>query len=236
MLRVVNAVEKTFVSYLSQGESSFLKTPVLPSNVLQTMLCMNGRVDVAAGQAGRVLHTMAVLQAYQSDLLKDLDEGRGLPPESVEVLCRTTDLALRATKQTAAAIGHAMAAMERYLWINQVVIGMKENDFLLDALLPPAGLFGTSIEVAVDKFREAKAQSATWRKSIPRCSQSSSKGDGLSKVEAHRQDQKSIISNYVPSPSRSWQWKAIANRGKKNHREVLHKRRGDHQHSVAGNS
>ncbi len=45
---------------------------------------------------------MAVLQAYQADLLKDLDQGRGLPPEAVEELRRTTDLDLSATKQTAA--------------------------------------------------------------------------------------------------------------------------------------
>ncbi|XP_048037438.1 DLA class I histocompatibility antigen, A9/A9 alpha chain-like [Megalobrama amblycephala] len=39
---------------------------------------------VAAGQAGAALHTMAVLQAYQADLLKDLDQGQGLSPEAVE--------------------------------------------------------------------------------------------------------------------------------------------------------
>lgn len=39
-----------------------------------------------------MLHTVAVLQAYQADLLKDLDQG--LPPEAVEELCRTTDFFL----------------------------------------------------------------------------------------------------------------------------------------------
>ncbi len=43
---------------------------------------------------------MAVLQAYQTDLLKDMDEGEGLKPEVVK-LCRATDLALQATKQMA---------------------------------------------------------------------------------------------------------------------------------------
>lgn len=32
---------------------------------------------MAAGKAGVVLHTMAVLQAYQADLLKD--QGQGIP-------------------------------------------------------------------------------------------------------------------------------------------------------------
>ncbi len=42
---------------------------------------------------------MAVLQAYQADLLKDLDKGQGLSPDEVAEQARTTDLALRATKQ-----------------------------------------------------------------------------------------------------------------------------------------
>ncbi|XP_016110664.1 kinesin heavy chain-like [Sinocyclocheilus grahami] len=62
---------------------------------------------------------MAVLQAYQAYLLKDLDKGEGLSPDQVAVLHRTTDLALRATKQAASAMGRSMAAMvvtERHLW------------------------------------------------------------------------------------------------------------------------
>ncbi len=94
---------------------------------------MNGRAYAAAGQAGAALHTMSVLQAYQADLLKDLDQGQGLPPEAVTELRRTTDLALRATKQTAAAIGRSMAAMvatERHLWMNLADIGEKEKRFV----------------------------------------------------------------------------------------------------------
>ncbi len=52
-----------------------------------------------------------MLQAYQVDLLQDLDQGQGLPPEAVTELRRTTNLALRPTKQMAAAIGSSMAAM-----------------------------------------------------------------------------------------------------------------------------
>ncbi len=62
---------------------------------------------------------MTVLQAYQADLLKDLDKGQGLSPDEVAELRRTTDLALRATKQAATAMGRSMAAMvvtERHLW------------------------------------------------------------------------------------------------------------------------
>lgn len=72
---------------------------------------------------------MAVLQAYQEDLLKDLDQGQGLSPEVVTELNRTTVLTLRATKQTAAVIGCsmvAMEAMERHL--NLVHIKKKEKN------------------------------------------------------------------------------------------------------------
>lgn len=69
---------------------------------------------------------MLVLKAYQADLLRDLDQGQGLSSDTVAELCRNTDLALRATKQTTAAIGRLMAAMvatERHLWVSLASIG-----------------------------------------------------------------------------------------------------------------
>lgn len=87
-------VEETLASYLSQGESSCLKALAIPSKLLQTTSCLNDRAYPAAGQAGGALHTMAVLEAYQADLLKDLDQQKGLSPEAVAELRRTTDLAL----------------------------------------------------------------------------------------------------------------------------------------------
>ncbi len=79
---------------------------------------------------------MAILQAYQADVLKEMDEGTGLTPEAVKELCRATDLALRATKHTARAMGRSMAgsvAAERHLWLNLTEIREKEKVFLLDA-------------------------------------------------------------------------------------------------------
>ncbi len=66
-------MEETLASYLSVGETSSLKAPSLPSKPLQKY--------AAAGQAVASLHMMAVLQAYQADLLKDLDKGQGLSPD-----------------------------------------------------------------------------------------------------------------------------------------------------------
>ncbi len=73
-------IEGTLASYLSAGGTSTLKAPALPSKPLQDTSHLNGRAYVAAGLAGAALHMMAVLQAYQADLLKDLDQEQGLPP------------------------------------------------------------------------------------------------------------------------------------------------------------
>ncbi len=117
----MHPIEETLASYLSMGEISSLKVPSLPSKPLQDTSCLNGKSNAAAGQAVASLHTMAVLQAYQADLLKDLDKGQGLSPDEVAELRRTTDLALRATKQAATAMSRSMAAMvvtERHLSVN----------------------------------------------------------------------------------------------------------------------
>ncbi len=71
-------VEETLASYLSMGDTASLKVPSLPFKSLQDTSRLNGRAYAAAGQAVASLHTMAVLQAYQADLLKDLDDGQGL--------------------------------------------------------------------------------------------------------------------------------------------------------------
>ncbi len=85
--RAMPRVEQTLAGCLSPGAASSLKAPV--------------KGHTAAGQAGACLHTMAVLQAYQADLLKELDEGEQISSGDVGELRRTTDLALRATKETA---------------------------------------------------------------------------------------------------------------------------------------
>ncbi len=115
------------------------------------------------------LHTMAILQAYQADVLKEMDEGTGLTPEAVKELRRATDLALRATKHTARAVGRSMAASvaaERHLWLNLTEI--REKVFLMDAPISRSGLFGEAVSAVVDKFRSAKTQSAALKQFMPR--------------------------------------------------------------------
>ncbi len=100
-----------------------------------------------------------------------MDEGTGLTPEAVKELRRATDLALRATKHTARAVGRSMAASvaaERHLWLNLTEIREKEKTFLMDAPISQSGLFGEAVSAVVDKFRSAKTQSAALNQFMPR--------------------------------------------------------------------
>ncbi len=124
---------------------------------------------MAVRQAGVALHTMAILQAYQAEVLKEMDKGDGVTPEAVTELRRATDLALRATKHTGRAVGRSMAglvATERHLWLNLTEI--REKVFLLDALVFSSGLFGDAVNAIVDKLRAAKTQSAAFKQFMPR--------------------------------------------------------------------
>ncbi len=98
-------VEDTLASHLSPSLApSWKSRPLLPTKPCRTTSALIGKSYIAAGQAGMALHTMAILQTYQADVLKEMDEGTGLTPEAVKELRRATDLALRATKHTARAV------------------------------------------------------------------------------------------------------------------------------------
>ncbi len=150
---------------------SWKSRPLLPSKPRRTTSALIGKFYIAAGQAGMALHTMAILQAYQADVLKEMDEGTGLTPEAVIELRRATDLALRATKHTARSVGHPMAgsvAAEHHLWLNLTKISEKEEVFLLDAPISQSRLFGEAVSLVVGKFRSAKTQSTVLMQFMPR--------------------------------------------------------------------
>lgn len=61
----------------------------------------------------------------------------------------TRDLAFQATKQTATAIGHSMAAMmatDKHLWLNLVDFKEEEKNVFLDTLVSFSEPFGIPIE------------------------------------------------------------------------------------------
>ncbi len=168
--RAMPRVEQTLASYLSPDAASSLKAPTLPTKPLRTSSALVGKGYAAAGQAGSCLHTMAVLQAYQADLHKELDEGEGFSADDICELRRTADLSLRATKETARAIGRSMAALvaaERHLWLTLSDIKDRDRIFLLDAPLSPSGLFGDAVDTVVDRHQEAGRQAAAFRRFSP---------------------------------------------------------------------
>ncbi len=165
---LVGSVEQGYTTSLAP---SWKSRPLLPSKPCRTTSALIGKSYIAAGQAGMALHTMAILQAYQADVLKEMDEGTGLTPEAMKELRRATDLALRATKHTARAVGRSMAASvaaERHLWLNLTEIREKKKVFLMDAPISQSGLFGEAVSAVVDKFRSAKSQSAALKQFMPR--------------------------------------------------------------------
>ncbi|KAI2666795.1 Transposon Ty3-G Gag-Pol polyprotein [Labeo rohita] len=151
--------------------SSSLKAPVLPTKPLRTTSVLVGKGYSAAGQAGSCLHTMAVLQAYQADLLKELDESDEISKDNISELRRAADLSLRATKETARAIGRSMAAMvvvERHLWLTLSDMKEKDRVFLLDAPLAPSGLFGDAVNSVIDRYRKTRKQAAAFQRFLHR--------------------------------------------------------------------
>lgn len=64
--------------WLSLDVASSLKAPTTPTKPCCTTSNLVNKAYMAASQAGACLHTMAIMQAYQADLLRDLDEGEGV--------------------------------------------------------------------------------------------------------------------------------------------------------------
>lgn len=75
-------VEEMLAGYLSPSLVSSRRKPTLPTKPCRMASSLVGKAYGAAGQAVAPLHTMAVLQAYQADLLRYLDHGEGLGPEA----------------------------------------------------------------------------------------------------------------------------------------------------------
>ncbi|KAL0150814.1 hypothetical protein M9458_053896, partial [Cirrhinus mrigala] len=133
----------------------------------------------------------------------DLVKGQSFPPDEVAELHRTTDLALRATKQATTHMGRvigALVVMERHLWVNLADIGKKERGFLFNAPVSPSVLFGTSVETVVERF---VTRSAAFKSFIPRRSRSEPeqhRGPGPSRFQEERQAQRTSAATHVPPP------------------------------------
>ncbi len=199
-------IEETLAGYLSPGSSSPLKKATLPTKPCRVTSSLVGKAFQAAGQAGAAL---AVLQAYQADLLKDFSTGGSIDEGAFLELRRATDLSLRVTKQTARAIGRSMAAMvstERHLWLNLTGIKDKDRTFLLDAPISPSGLFGDAVNTVATSFREAKRYEEAFVRFLPCRAQESGTSATRSRpgpVPLWREAQRESVASRAP-PRRDW--------------------------------
>ncbi len=117
---------------------------------------------------------MAVLQVYQAKLLSAIDESEP-DPATVRELRSATDLALRATKTTAQAIGRSMASLvvlKHHLWLTLMEIKDADKVSFLDAPISPNGLFGPAVEGFPECFTEAQKASQAMRHFLPKHSSS----------------------------------------------------------------
>ncbi len=131
-----------------------------PSKPCRATSTLAGRAYSAAGQAASVLHSMAVLQVFQTKMLTS--EEASLDAASLRDLRSATDLALHDTKATAQAIGRSMSSLvvlERHLWLTMTE--MKEVDKVpfLDAPVSSGSLFGPAVEGFAEHFTEAQKSS-----------------------------------------------------------------------------
>ena len=131
---------------------------------------------------------MATLQVFQANLLCKLDE-EGLEAVSVTDLRSATDLALRATKSAAQAVGRIMASptvAERHLWLTLSEMPDSESAAFLDAPVSSAGLFGSSVKDFADRFAEVQKTSQAMKHFLPKRASSAT---GRSKQPSARSSQ-----------------------------------------------
>ncbi len=87
-----------------------------------------------------------------------MDES-GRDPNAFTELRTMTDLALRATKETAQAISKAMTnlvVLECHLWLNLTEIRDAEKMAFFDSPVSPKGLFGPAMDGFTERFTEAQ--------------------------------------------------------------------------------
>ncbi|KAL0151000.1 hypothetical protein M9458_053727 [Cirrhinus mrigala] len=133
----------------------------LPSRPCRLTAHIADKTYGASGEAVSVLHTMAVLQVFQAQLLESLDEGKE-DPEVFKDLRTPADFALKATKKTAQAIGWSMGYMvvlHRHLWLTLTELKDADRRALLNPPVSPSDLFGDAVETIAERFSEAQKRS-----------------------------------------------------------------------------
>ncbi len=153
-----------------QGAAAWRGNPRLPSRACKFSSTLTAKAYGAAGQAASALHAMALLQVHQAKALKQLHEGDA-DPGVLQELRTATDLALRATKVTARALGQTMSTLvvqERHLWLTLADMREADKHRFLDSPISQAGLFGEAVEDFAQQFSAAQKQTEAFRHILPR--------------------------------------------------------------------
>ncbi len=126
-----------------------------PSKLCRATSALAGRAYSVAGQAAPALHSMAVLQVFQAKMLANEEAG-------LRELRSVTDLALRATKATAQAIGQF--DVQPYS-VGATPLAHDDGDErggqvpFLHAPVSSGSLFGPAVEGFAECFTEAQKSS-----------------------------------------------------------------------------
>ncbi len=167
----VPPVERAIAMQLCpQGAAAWRGNPRLPSRACKFSSALTAKAYGAAGQAASALHAMALLQVHQAKALKQLHEGDA-DPGVLQELRTATDLALRATKVTARALGQTMSTLvvqERHLWLTLADMRESDKHRFPDSPISQAGLFGEAVEDFAQQFSAAQKQTEAFRHILPR--------------------------------------------------------------------
>ncbi|XP_016427502.1 translation initiation factor IF-2-like [Sinocyclocheilus rhinocerous] len=153
-----------------QSAAAWRGSPRLPSRACRFSSALTAKAYSAAGQAASALHAMALLQVHQAKALKQLHEG-GADSGGLQELRTATDLALRATKVTAQALGQTMSTLvvqERHLWLTLADMREADKHRFLDSPISQAGLFGEAVEGSAQQFSAAQKQTEASQYILPR--------------------------------------------------------------------
>ncbi len=169
----VPPVERAIAMQLCpQGAAAWRGNPRLPSRACKFSSALTAKAYGAAGQAASALHAMALLQVHQTKALKQLHKGDA-DPGVLQELRTATDLALRATKVTARALGQTMSTLvvqEHHLWLTLADMRESDKHRFLDSPISQASLFGEAVEDFAQQFSAAQKQTEAFRHILPRWS------------------------------------------------------------------
>ncbi len=167
----VPPVERAIAMQLCpQGAAAWRGNPRLPSRACKFSFALTAKAYGAAGQAASALHAMALLQVHQAKALKQLHEGDA-DPGVLQELRTATDLALRATKVTARALGQTMSTLVSrsatcgWPWR---IWGSPTSTASWNSPISQAGLFGEAVEDFAQQFSAAQKQTEAFRHILPR--------------------------------------------------------------------